>query len=250
MKVEVCFSPALYSAYENREAVVVVVDIFRATTSICAALVNGARSIIPVASIEEAQAYKAQGYLVGAERNVMRCDFADFGNSPFDYTPDHVINQEIVLTTTNGTQAINCAQSAYALVIGAFVNLSSVVEYCQKEGRDVVILCSGWNNRFSTEDAFFAGALIEQLAKKGFDVTSDSALSSFILWQRAKEDSMKYISQTEHYQRLKKHDLLDQINFCLSIDLVNGLPILKNGKLVLKTSPTPPKEGLSVEHQL
>ena len=233
MKVEVCLSPALYSAYENRDAVVVVVDIFRASTSICAALVNGAKSIIPVASIEEAKGYKAQGFLVGAERNVLRCDFADFGNSPFDYTPDHVRNQEIVLTTTNGTQAINCAANAHSLVIGSFINLTSVVEYCKGERRDVVILCSGWNNRFSIEDTLFAGALVERLSDVDFDTATDSAIAALLLWQQAKYEPSKFISETEHYQRLKKHNLLDQINFCLSIDLVNGLPILKDGRIVL-----------------
>ncbi|MDR2956036.1 MAG: 2-phosphosulfolactate phosphatase, partial [Prevotella sp.] len=109
MKVEICFSPALYPYYsdKNSEKTVVVVDIFRATTTMCAALKNGTRAIIPVASIEEAKEYKEKGYLVGAERNVKRCDFADFGNSPFDYTPNKVNGKEVVFTTTNGTQAID-----------------------------------------------------------------------------------------------------------------------------------------------
>jgi 2-phosphosulfolactate phosphatase len=232
-KVEVCFSPALYPYYENKEAVVVVVDIFRATTSICAALINGAKSIIPVATIDEAQEYKTRGYLVGAERNVLRCDFADFGNSPFDYTPDHVIGREIVFTTTNGTKAIECASDSNALVIGAFINLTSVTAFCAKKLRDVVILCSGWNNRFNIEDTLFAGALVERLSVLGFDVETDSAISSLQLWQQMKHDPKQYIERTEHYARLKKHNLIDQINFCLSIDLVIGLPILKDRVLVL-----------------
>ncbi|MDD2797072.1 MAG: 2-phosphosulfolactate phosphatase [Bacteroidales bacterium] len=234
MKVEVCLSPALYSFYENRDAIVVVVDIFRASTSICAALVNGAKGIIPVASIEEAKVYKAQGFLVGAERNVAKCDFADFGNSPFDYTPDHVKDHDIVLTTTNGTQAINVSKDAHSLVIGSFINLASVVDYCKSEQRDVVILCSGWNNRFSIEDTLFAGALVELLSDLDFDITTDSSFAALSLWEQAKSEPFLFIAKTEHYQRLKKHNLLDQINFCLSIDMVRGLPILKNGKIVLK----------------
>lgn len=234
MKVEVCLSPALYPFYENRDAIVIVVDIFRASTSICAALVNGAKSVIPVASIDEAMWYKAQGYLVGAERNVLRCDFADFGNSPFDYTPDHVRGHDVVLTTTNGTQAINCARSAYALVVGSFINLTSVADYCKIEQRDVVILCSGWNNRFSIEDTLFAGALVERLADLDFCTATDSSIAALSLWHQAKYNPFQFIAETEHYQRLKAHNLLDQINFCLSIDLVNGLPILKDGKIVLK----------------
>ena len=88
MKIDVCFSPALYPVYHNPEAIVVVVDVFRATTTMAAAFSNGVRSIRTVATVEEAEAYKAKGWLVGAERNVKRCGFADFGNSPFDYTAE------------------------------------------------------------------------------------------------------------------------------------------------------------------
>lgn len=73
MKIDVCFSPALYPVYHNPEAIVVVVDVFRATTTMAAAFSNGVRSIRPVATVEEAEAYKAKGWLVGAERNVKRC---------------------------------------------------------------------------------------------------------------------------------------------------------------------------------
>ena len=106
MKIDVCFSPALYPVYHNPEAIVVVVDVFRATTTMAAAFSNGVSSIRPVATVEEAEAYKAKGWLVGAERNVKRCEFADFGNSPFDYTSEKVFGKDIVFATTNGTRAI------------------------------------------------------------------------------------------------------------------------------------------------
>ncbi len=232
-KVEVCFSPALYPFYHNPEAVVVVVDIFRASTSICTALINGASRIFPVASVEEAQTYKEKGYLVGAERNVERCDFADFGNSPFDYTPDHVREKEIVFTTTNGTQAIQAAVGAHALVIGAFINLSSVTRFCKEQQRDVLILCSGWNNRINFEDVLFAGALAEQLTAHHYEIVSDGAMMSELLWKQSKKHPKHLIERSEHYQRLKKHGFQDQVNFCLSIDLVEGLPVLKDNVLVL-----------------
>ena len=95
MKIDVCFSPALYPVYHNPEAIVVVVDVFRATTTMAAAFSNGVRSIRPVATVEEAEAYKAKGWLVGAERNVKRCGFADFGNSPFDYTAEKVSGKDL-----------------------------------------------------------------------------------------------------------------------------------------------------------
>ena len=126
MKIDVCFSPALYPVYHNPEAIVVVVDVFRATTTMAAAFSNGVRSIRPVATVEEAEAYKAKGWLVGAERNVKRCGFADFGNSPFDYTAEKVSGKDIVFTTTNGTRAITIAKSAFRVITGAFINLQAV----------------------------------------------------------------------------------------------------------------------------
>jgi 2-phosphosulfolactate phosphatase len=183
--------------------------------------------------VDEAMEYKSKGYLVGAERNVKRCDFADFGNSPFDYTPDHVADKDIVFTTTNGTQAIQAASSAHALVIGAFVNLTSVVQFCVAKKRDVVILCSGWNNKFNLEDSIFAGALIEPLLDSDFEIKSDSAIASWLLWKQSKQHPMHVLERSEHYQRLKSNDILDQVNFCLSVDLVTGVPVLKEGALVL-----------------
>ena len=144
MKIDVCFSPALYPVYHNPEAIVVVVDVFRATTTMAAAFSNGVRSIRPVATVEEAEAYKAKGWLVGAERNVKRCGFADFGNSPFDYTAEKVSGKDIVFTTTNGTRAITIAKSAFRVITGAFINLQAVAGYCVCHKRDVVVLCSGW----------------------------------------------------------------------------------------------------------
>lgn len=234
MKIEVCHSPALYPFYENREAVVVVVDIFRATTTICTALHNGASAILSVASIEEARDYKLKGYLVGAERNVLRCDFADFGNSPFDYTSEAVGGKEVVFTTTNGTQAIEAASEAHALVIGAFINLQSVVDFCVNEQRDVVILCSGWNNRYNFEDTLFAGAMVSELKEHGFDARTDGAVSALMLWELSKEHPLKYIEQTEHFARLKQHQLDQQVDYCLTLNTLSILPILSNGKLISK----------------
>ena len=163
MKIDVCFSPALYPVYHNPEAIVVVVDVFRATTTMAAAFSNGVRSIRPVATVEEAEAYKAKGWLVGAERNVKRCSFADFGNSPFDYTAEKVSGKDIVFTTTNGTRAITIAKSAFRVITGAFINLQAVADYCVRHKRDVVVLCSGWQDKVNIEDTLFGGALTDAL---------------------------------------------------------------------------------------
>ena len=226
MKVEICFSPLLYPAYQNNDSIVVVVDIFRATTTMCAAFANGAKYIIPVESIEEAKEYKDKGYLVGGERNVKRVDFADFGNTPSEYTPAKVSGQEIVFTTTNGTRAIEMAKDSYCLTIGSFSNLSAIANFCIAEQKDVLVLCSGWKNRFNIEDSLFGGALANLLISRGgYEVDSDAVQVALSMWRAAMPDINLYIEQTEHIKRLAANDLLDVAKYCLETDTVQVVPV-------------------------
>ena len=110
-KIEVCYSPALFPFYENPDAVVVVTDILRASSAIVAAFMNGVERIIPVGTLEEAKSYKERGFMVAAERDGIVRDFADFGNSPYNFTPERVKGKQIVYSTTNGTNAIQLASS-------------------------------------------------------------------------------------------------------------------------------------------
>lgn len=237
MNIDVCFSPALYPVYHNPEAIVVVVDVFRATTTMAAAFQNGVSSIRPVASVEEAMEYKRKGWLVGAERNVKRCDFADFGNSPFDYTPEKVAGKDVIFTTTNGTRAITIAKSAYRVITGAFVNLQAVADYCLFHGRDVVVLCSGWQDKVNIEDTLFGGALVEVLAKTDkYRPATDAAVIARDMWTNNKRNLIAYLAPTDHMARLKANHLEDAVPFCLTPDSVVVVPELaiEGETLVLK----------------
>lgn len=227
MKVEVCFSPALYKYYTaSADKIVVVTDIFRASTTMCAAFKNGAKSIIPVASIDEAKDYKAKGYKVGAERNVKRCDFADFGNAPTDYTAEQVEGQDIVFTTTNGTQAIDTASDAEILLVGAFSNLNAVADFCMAQKRDVMVLCAGWENRFNIEDTLFGGALAQVLIDRGgYSPASDATQVALSMWKEAEANPRNYVERTEHIKRLEANGLVDCVDYCLTIDTVPLVPV-------------------------
>ena len=225
-KVTVCISPALYPFYAQKETIVIIVDIFRATTSMCAAFNNGGRSIRTVATVEEAIHYKEKGHLVAAERNVKKCDFADFGNSPFDFTHEKVADKEIIFTTTNGTRAIEMALDADEILIGAFSNITTLTNHCNSKKKNVLILCSGWNNRFCLEDTLFAGALTEKLIKTGkFCSDSDATLAALELWKIAQPDLLNYICSTEHYERLKSNGLENSVEYCLTEDTTPVLPV-------------------------
>src|ERR1700761_3265973 len=156
----VCLTPALLPLYNVAEYVVVVIDIFRATSSICYGIENGAEAIIPVAQVEECSAYREKGfdYLLAAERNGEVVNGFDFGNSPFSYTKEKVEGKTIVLTTTNGTHALHLSRSAKKVVIGSFLNLIAICNWLKTQQDDVLLVCAGWKNNFNLEDTMFSRA--------------------------------------------------------------------------------------------
>lgn len=233
-KIEVCFSPALFPYYENREAIVVVTDILRASSAIVTAFMNGVQRIIPVGTLEEAKAYKEKGYMVAAERDGIVRDFADFGNSPFNFTPDRVRNREIVYSTTNGTQAIHQASTGRQVLIGAWLNLSALARYVRSEGKDLLVLCAGWKNKFNLEDTLFAGALAKQvLQEEGFYTICDATLGAIDLFEAADRDMLGYIEKVAQRHRLKKNNLDDVIGYCHETDRTDLIPVLEENSLVL-----------------
>lgn len=232
-KLETCFTPALYEADQHSGSIVVIIDILRASSAICTAFENGAAEIIPVAEIQEAKEFKDRGYLVAAERDGYVLDFADFGNSPFNFTPDKVAGKKIVYSTTNGTGIIKMASSAGEIVIGSFLNISAVTAWVIKQDKDVVLFCAGWKNRFNLEDTICAGAMAERLLESGlFATICDSTLAAQDLWSIAKKDLSGYVEKAAQRSRLRSKGLDDCIGFCLTIDFTKSIPVIKNGHLV------------------
>lgn len=232
-KIEVCFTPANYEYFRNDEAIVVVVDILRATSAIVTAFMNGVNRIIPVGTLEEAKKYKSEGFLVAAERDGIVRDFADFGNSPYNFTKENVGGHEIVYSTTNGTNSIMMARNSYRVLIGAYLNLSALVNYIQKEKRDLVILCAGWKNKFNLEDSLFAGALAAKLIETGqFETKCDSTHASIDLWETARINLMNYIDKAAQRHRLAKNGLDDVLEYCHTEDLTSLIPVLKENYIV------------------
>ncbi|HOO98487.1 MAG TPA: 2-phosphosulfolactate phosphatase [Bacteroidales bacterium] len=232
-QLETCFSPALYEASLHVGSIVVVIDIFRATSAICTAFENGVKSIIPVAGVEEAREYKERGYLVAAERDGFVLDFADFGNSPFNFTREAIEGKTIVYSTTNGTGIIKKASSAYAIIIASYLNITAVNGWLAGQDRDVVLFCAGWKNRFNLEDTICAGALAERLMNSGLYTTNcDSTHAALDLWSLAKDDLHGYTQKVAQRSRLREKGLDDCISFCLRHDFTKKIPVIKDGILV------------------
>lgn len=231
--IEVCLTPKLFTEIQTREDfIVVLVDILRATTSICAAFDNGVKNILPVATIEEAREMKSKGYLVASEQDGRKLEFADFGNSAFNFSKKAIGGKTLVYCTTNGTRALEIARHAEKIAIGAFVNLSALTSWLIRQDKNVVILCSGWKNKFCLEDTIFAGALAERLLKDGkFTTHCDSAAASLDLWRLARPDILGYIEKAAHRHRLKKLALDDVIPYSFKIDSTRVVPVFSNGEI-------------------
>ncbi len=231
-KLEVCLTPVLLPLYDIKNAIVIVIDIFRATSSMCYGIANGAEAIIPVASIEECMSRRDGVCLVAAERDGKVVEGFDFGNSPFSYTAEKVKGKTIVLTTTNGTHAISeSKKAAYQVIIGSFLNLDAVTQYLRTQDKDVLLLCAGWKNKFNLEDTLFAGAVVHQLSKDEYEL-DDSSHAAEDIYLLAKDDLAGYVSKASHGERMRKLNLQEDINFCLSQNIIKDIPVLVGDKLV------------------
>jgi 2-phosphosulfolactate phosphatase len=229
--IEVCFTPKLFADITTKDDyIVVLVDILRATTSICAAFGYGVKEVIPVAGLDEARELKSKGFLVASEQDGKKLDWADFGNSAFNFSPEAIGGKTLVYCTTNGTRAIEIAKNASRIAMGAFVNISALSEWLVRENKNVVILCSGWKNKFCLEDSLFAGALCEKLlVNPGFTTYCDSVHAAMDLWNIARPDLLGYLEKAAHRHRLKKLGLDDVIPYSFTLDSTRVVPVFENG---------------------
>lgn len=204
----------------------------RATTTMCVALDQGAEKVIPVETIDECLSYKGrEGYILAGERNGRKVEGFHFGNSPFEFMNGVVKGKILVLTTTNGTRAIKMTESSHQVVIGGFLNFSALAKWLISEGKDTLLLCSGWRDKFNLEDTVFAGALIHHI-KEFFLVDSDSAFAAEKLYLNSRRNMFHFMKQSSHYRRLAHLGVINDIKYCLRPDLTDVVPVLKNGELV------------------
>ncbi len=229
--LEVCLTPALLPLYNINDSIVVVIDIIRATSAICYGIENGAEAIIPVATVEACEAYRHSGFLLAAERNGEVVTGFDFGNSPFSYLKEKIGGKTVVLSTTNGTHAIDISSGAAKVVIGSFLNLSSLCNWLKSCEQDVILLCAGWKGKFNLEDTLFAGAVVHQLLQEDYQL-DDAGIAAADLYRIAKDDLNSYVKKTSHSERLKRLGIEDDVVFCLKQDITTSIPILEGDRLI------------------
>jgi len=230
-------SPALLHLYDLNNAIVVIVDVLRATSTIATALYNGARCVIPVDSVAKCiELGRKIDSITAGERDGQIAEGLQHGNSPFEYPTSFVGGKTLVLTTTNGTKLLHMAleRGARHIITGSFPNLSAVCDYLLQHQQRVVIGCAAWKDRVNIEDLLFAGAVINRV-KDAFNINCDASHISETIYCNAKHDLFQFMKDQDasHYHRLMNYGLEKDIRYCLTPDVANILPFYEDGKLVV-----------------
>jgi 2-phosphosulfolactate phosphatase len=227
MRVDVAFSPAGLSHAAVHRRTVFVIDILRATTTMCAAMTNGAKAIIPVSSTEEAlrlaHTIGSKDVLLSGERNCVRIPGFHLGNSPVEMKEDVVRGKTLILTTSNGTNALLACQGAGSIFPAAAVNLTPAAERGREAleaNQPVLIVCAGRNAAFALDDAYCAGRLAAALLggtkpRKGLN---DAALASIALVRRYGEDWERPLRSSRSGRELLKLGFAEDIHAASRLD--------------------------------
>jgi len=245
VRVEVCFSSLRLEELQLKDKNVVVLDVLRAGTSITVALNNGAKQIIPVNNVENAvriaSGMSAEVTLKAGERYAKMIGGFHFGNSPLEFTPTAVGGKTIIFLTTNGTTAVVKGRHAKNLIMGAFVNLSRMVDFLGNLREDFTVICAGKENSFSMEDAVCAGRLLNKLSA-GTDIDfswDDSAVAAMSLDKIHGKAILKMLKNSDHGRYLTSIGYASDLKICSAVDSVPVLPRLEG--TVLKITPQPVK---------
>ena len=234
-KIETCFSPSLLHLYDIKDSIVVIIDVFRATSTIAAALHNGAAEIIPVDSIAKCIELGAQmpNSLTAGERDGKVAEGLQHGNSPLEYPRDFIENKSLVLTTTNGTRLLHMCSDANEIITGSFLNLGAVCDYLVSQKKNVLLACASWKDRYNLEDSLFAGAVYDAIGAH-FEMNCDSTRAATHLYKAAKNDLYGFIQDSSHFLRLSKFGLQYDMEYCCKINEHNVLVKLVEDKLVAR----------------
>lgn len=231
--VEVCYTPGQYELYQEGYDIVVVIDVLRATSAITTALHYGVDRIIPVATVEEAMEYKSRGFIAGAERDGQVVEGFDFGNSPYAYMDPAMKGKSVVLTTTNGTKAIQMAKDKELVVIGCLNNLEVLCDFLISQHKNTLILASGWKDKVNLEDTICGGAIADILLEtRKFRSNEDSTVAAKFIYRSAREHLWSFLRSSSHRRRLIKLNIQRDVKYCLTLNTVPCIPILRNGALV------------------
>lgn len=236
MKISVRFAPAMIaSESELRGATVVVIDVLRATSTIIAALMAGAREIIPAQATDEAVAIAhrlgTDRTLLCGEQGAVKVPGFHLGNSPAEYTPEAVHGKTIVLTTTNGAPALLKARHAERVICASLLNARAVASLlAELDPPAVILLCSGTYGGFSLEDSLAAGAIIAELkmmVPQERLMIADSARAAAIIFESLRDDLYGALASSDHGRTIAELGFGDDLRFCSQLNIPDApVPML------------------------
>lgn len=220
------------SAPVLNEHIAIVIDIFRASTTICTAIASGAACVVPVRTVAEARRIgrATHNSFIGGERRSLPPKGFDAGNSPYDYSPDNVAGKTVVFTTTNGTAALLSAPKHATRIIGCFANAKAICNFVAvRNPAAVTIFCAGIYGAFSLEDALCAGMFAEKLSSL-FALT-DEARAAAAMYTAYRADLDGILQTTQHAKALRSLGVTRDIKLCSTPDTLNVVPVF-DGKII------------------
>jgi len=230
--VRIVLTTEAVSAEHVRGTLCVVIDVLRASTTIVTALANGCPGVIPVETPEEARALaRKRNCLLGGEREGLKPEGFDFGNSPLEYASDRIDGRAIAFTTTNGTRAIRACAESDMLVIASFLNGREVIKLLKEESRNILIVCAGTRGKATMEDTACGGMLLEGI-RAGETPEAEEALA---LWNAHKNDlpsMMKNLS--EHGRTLVELGFERDIEFAAHLNSCDIVALRDGDEIVRK----------------
>jgi 2-phosphosulfolactate phosphatase len=239
--LDVCFSPMLIGNYDLTNTTVVIIDVVRASSTICTAISYGVEHIIALDDVDKARKMKDDGYVTAGERNGDQVEGFDYGNSPISFMDRKLEGKKLAMTTTNGTLTFLLAEKAakkfkdVEILVGAFVNYSKIRNYLFSGTKNVLLVCSGWKGNPSIEDSVLAGKIAEDLTRYGkFRFYSDSAYHAILIYEQARSNIFNFILDysVRFKENLKKLD--QDIRYCVKENVADVLPVLLDGKIINK----------------
>lgn len=213
-------------------SLVVVIDVLRASSTIVTALAEKAHSIVPVYLPEEAYmkrtSFGSSNVLLCGERAGKKLPDFDLGNSPLEYTRESVKNKTILLTTTNGVKTIELVKEADKVIIGSFLNINSIVQYCNSYSGSILLVCCGNKGEISLEDTVCAGMIAELCnRKKEIQLShSDDYFIACEMYHRFKNDLLDMMKTSSWGKQLIKLGLINDLVYCSQPDIYRLIPVL------------------------
>ena len=233
--LETLFIPEEIKNIKLAGKLVVIIDVLRASSTIVTALANGCRGFIPILSPDRAKKkadqFEKERVLLVGEREGIKIEGFDLGNSPREYKREAVKDKTIIFSTTNGVKTLEMVKGAHRIIIGSFLNLQAVCNYCTNYRGDILIICAGKEGRFSLEDAACAGMLIDSLRDvfSGTCQEVDVNLTAQLLYVKFGNNILEILRKSQHGRYLENIGLGEDLKFCSQLDLFHIVPIFIDG---------------------